>query len=114
MMTPEDLLKGTFLALEQCGLLLRDANILYQNGSYASTIVLAAFAHEELGRHHMLLGLWRRAHNGKETFTADWIKEACKKHEIKQKAGMSGTTITSGISKLLQVISSNHPSSLEF
>ncbi len=43
-MSPEELLKGTFYALEQCGLLLRDANILYRSGSYASTIVLAAFS----------------------------------------------------------------------
>jgi AbiV family abortive infection protein len=44
------LLHGAAYALEQCGLLLRDANILYRNGSYASVIVLAGFAREELGR----------------------------------------------------------------
>ncbi len=43
-MSPEDLLKGTFCALEQCGLLLRDTNILYRSGSYPSTVVLTAFA----------------------------------------------------------------------
>jgi len=84
-MSPEVLLKGTFLALEQCGLLLRDANILYQNGSYASTIVLAAFAHEELGRHRMLLDFWRRARSGKGTFTAVQIKKACDDHVTKQR-----------------------------
>ncbi len=67
-MSPEELLKGTFYALEQCGLLLRDANIQYRNGSYASTIVLAAFAREELGRYRILLDFWRRARDGKETF----------------------------------------------
>ncbi len=114
-MSPEVLLKGTFLALEQCGLLLRDANILYQNGSYASTIVLAAFAHEELGRHRMLLDFWRRARSGKGTFTAVQIKKACDDHVTKQREGMSGTTITSsGIRELSQAMSSNHPSSSEF
>jgi hypothetical protein len=29
-MSPETLLKGVVYALEQCGLLLRDANILYR------------------------------------------------------------------------------------
>ena len=33
--TPEYLLKGAAYALEQCGLLLRHANLLYRNGSYA-------------------------------------------------------------------------------
>ena len=47
--TPEYLLEGAAYALEQCGLLLRDANLLYQSGSYASVIALAAFAQEEKG-----------------------------------------------------------------
>jgi hypothetical protein len=34
--TPEYLLEDAAYALEQCGLLLRDANLLYQSGSYAS------------------------------------------------------------------------------
>src|SRR5262249_43047922 len=43
------LLEGAAYALEQCGLLLRDADPLYQSGSYASVIALAAFAQEEKG-----------------------------------------------------------------
>jgi hypothetical protein len=35
------LLKGTVYALEQCGLLLRDASILYRSRSYASAMTLA-------------------------------------------------------------------------
>jgi len=42
--TAQYLLKGAVYALEQCGLLLRDANLLYQNGSHASAVALAAFA----------------------------------------------------------------------
>jgi hypothetical protein len=34
--TPEYLLEGAVYALEQCGLLLGDANVLYRNGSYRS------------------------------------------------------------------------------
>jgi len=112
-MSPEDLLKGAFYALEQCGLLLRDATILYQNHAYANTVVLAGFAHEELGRHRILLDLWRHACAGK-VVTAAQIRKACKEHETKQEAGMSGTTLKSGISELLQAISSNHPSSSKF
>jgi AbiV len=50
MVTPKYLLQGSAYALEQCGLLLRDANLLYRSGSYASAVALAVFAQEELGR----------------------------------------------------------------
>jgi hypothetical protein len=46
----KSLLEGAVYALEQCGLLLRDANLLYQNGSYASAIVLAAFGRGQSSR----------------------------------------------------------------
>jgi len=57
--SPQYLLEGAAYALEQCGLLLRDANLLYRSGSYASAVALAAFAQEELGRWKMLLDLNR-------------------------------------------------------
>jgi len=50
MLTPQDLLYGIVYTLEQCGLLLWDARMLYENGAYASAIGLAAFAWEELGK----------------------------------------------------------------
>jgi AbiV len=53
--TADFLLKGYALALEQCGLLLRDAVLLYKNRSYANAVVLAAFAREELGRSQIRL-----------------------------------------------------------
>jgi AbiV family abortive infection protein len=116
-MTPEDLLKGAFYALEQCGLLLRDANILYRSGSYPSTVVLTAFAREELGRYGILFDLWRRARAG-ETFTADDVRKACDDHVTKQKAGMLSTTMRadreSGLGKILRASSENPPQSPEF
>ena len=48
------LLQGAVFTLEQCGLLLRDARILCEAGSYASAVVLAAFAREVLGRYSIL------------------------------------------------------------
>jgi hypothetical protein len=42
--TPECLMKGAAYALEQCGLCLRDAALLYRGKSYADAVVLAAFA----------------------------------------------------------------------
>src|SRR5713101_2561675 len=92
-MSPETLLIGVIYALEQCGLLLRDANILYRNRSYASAVVLTAFAREELGRYRILLDFWHRAHDGKETFTADQIRNTCDDHVTKQQAGMLSTSM---------------------
>ena len=54
--TPQYLLKGAVYALEQCGLLLRDANTLYRSGSYSNAVVLAALAYEELGHWKYFLG----------------------------------------------------------
>lgn len=85
--TADYLLRGTVFALEQCGLLLRDARILCEAGSYASAVVLTAFAREELGRYKILRGLWKRTMAG-ETFTVKQIDKRCEKHVEKQKEGM--------------------------
>jgi AbiV family abortive infection protein len=50
--SPQHLLHGAVYALEQCGVLLRDANVLYRSESYANAVVLARFAQEELGPLH--------------------------------------------------------------
>src|SRR5215472_11291228 len=90
--TADFLLKGYALALEQCGLQLRDAVLLYKNKSYASAVVLAAFAREELGRSQILLGLWRRRLGGSPMTIGD-IENACDNHVEKQKAGMLSITM---------------------
>jgi AbiV family abortive infection protein len=84
--TPQFLLEGAILALEQCGLLLHDANVLYRGGSYASAVVLTAFAREELGRYTILLDLRKEVLTGKE-FTIEEIQDRCDDHVTKQQAG---------------------------
>jgi AbiV family abortive infection protein len=115
--TPQYLLQGASYALEQCGLLLRDANILYRNGSYASAVVLTAFAREELGRSGILFDLRRRALAG-QAFTIAQIREACEDHVTKQRAGMLSITVTadreSGIGKILRARMENHPQTREW
>ncbi len=115
--TPQFILKGAWYALEQCGLLLRDANVLYRSGSYASTIALTAFAREELGRSSILLDLWRRASAG-EAITTAQIKEDCDNHVTKQEAGMLSLTLRgdrdSGIGKILEAKRKNLPQSAEW
>lgn len=48
--TAEFILQGYAYSLEQCGVLLRDANLAYQNGSYATAVVLTRFAQEAFGQ----------------------------------------------------------------
>jgi AbiV family abortive infection protein len=102
--TPRYLLEGAAYALEQCGLLLRDANVLYRNGSYASAVALALFAQEELGRWKMLRDLRRKVLDG-ERLTIKEIQDHCGDHVRKQRAGMMSTTMRadsdSGLGKLL-------------
>jgi len=92
------------LALEQCGLLLRDADYLYQNGSYATAMALAAFAREEMGRSQILLDLWRRSRGGTPV-TVNEITAACDNHVAKQRAGMRSLTLKAdrdtGLGKIL-------------
>jgi AbiV family abortive infection protein len=85
--TPKYLLEGAAYALEQCGLLLRDANTLYRSGSYSSAVALALFAREELGRYRILLDLRKKVLGGYHLTTQE-IRERCKHHERKQEAGM--------------------------
>jgi AbiV family abortive infection protein len=63
--TPKYRLEGAVYALEQCGMLLRDANSLYRSASYATAVALAAFAREELGRWRILLDLHREVVGGR-------------------------------------------------
>jgi AbiV family abortive infection protein len=90
--TAQYLLEGAAYALEQCGLLLADANLLYRGGSNASTVVLAAFAREELGKYKILLKLRKEVLNGKH-LTEKYVKTYCRDHEQKQKEGMASISL---------------------
>ena len=117
MVTADFLLKGYALALEQCGLLLHDAVLLYKNKSYANAVVLAAFAREELGRSQILLGLWRKRLGGSPVTFGD-IENACDDHVEKQKAGMLSITMRAdrdtGLGKTLTDRTTNPQQSQKF
>jgi AbiV family abortive infection protein len=85
--TTEYLLEGAVYALDQCGLLLRDANLLYRKGSYASAVAVALFAREELGRYRILLELRKKVLDG-DSLTIKKIQDRCRDHVTKQKHGM--------------------------
>src|SRR6478672_4799434 len=89
--SPQYLLEGAVYALEQCGLLLRDANLLYRNSSYASALALAAFAREELGRWTILLELRDKVIGGANLTVRD-VQGRCKNHVRKQTESMQSLT----------------------
>jgi AbiV family abortive infection protein len=115
--TPEYLLQGAAYALEQCGLLLRDANLLYQNGSYASAVALAAFAREEQGRWRILRDLRRKVLDG-DRLTIKEIQTRCGDHVRKQGAGMTSIVTRAdrdtGLGKVLQTQMTAPPGSKEW
>src|SRR6516225_5698252 len=90
--SPQYLLEGAAYALEQCGLLLRDANLLYRSGSYASAVALAAFAQEELGRWKMLVDLRKKVVDG-DHLTVEQVRTRCGDHVRKQEAGVMSTVM---------------------
>lgn len=90
--TPDYLLKGAGYALEQCGVLLRDAALLYCSDAHASAVVLAAFAREALGQWKILLALRKEVIGGKPVTIAE-IKTRCGDHVQKQRAGMLSVTM---------------------
>jgi AbiV family abortive infection protein len=101
----KSLLHGAVYSLEQCGQLLGDATLLYENHSYATALAVAAFAREELGRWTLLLALRKRILAG-ESLTVEDVKTACDDHVRKQEAGMTSLTLRaqndSGVGKLLR------------
>jgi AbiV family abortive infection protein len=101
------------MPLEQCGLLLRDANVLYRNGSYSSAVVLAKFASEALGQWKTLRSLRTEVLGGKRLTITD-IQNACRDHERKQKAGALSTTIKANTnSELGRLIHARTPAERE-
>jgi AbiV family abortive infection protein len=89
------LLKGAWYALEQCGILLRDASVLYNEKAYPSAVALAMIGREELGKYRMLLEEWRKAGSTKKLPTVEAIQDGCAEHIDKQKRAVLGVTFTS-------------------
>lgn len=91
--TKEYLVKGAIYALEQCGLLLLDAVALADQKSYSSAVVLAAFAHEELGRSLILIEFFDNLVRNNIAPTPYEIKKACRDHVKKQEAAQISITL---------------------
>lgn len=55
MLSANSIVEGAFYAMEQAGLLVSDAAMLYSQRRWPSSLVVAVFALEELGKADMLL-----------------------------------------------------------
>jgi AbiV family abortive infection protein len=90
--TSDQLLLGSLFALEQAGLLFEDASSLFERRRYSTTAGIAMLALEEVGRHRILLNLWKTAVDGTRVTVTD-IENACSEHVEKQLHGQFGTTL---------------------
>jgi len=91
--------------------------MLYENGSYVTALVLAAFAREELGCWDILLKLRKRVLDEGASFTVEGVKTACDDHVSKQRASMLSLMTradkTSGLGKLLETRAAAAPGTKE-
>lgn len=116
---PSSLLMGSLFALQQCGLLLEDASILFEAGRHASAIGMALLAREELGRHALLVDLWRKAMTGAAVaMTATEVNAACDDHVLKQERGQKSIVMTgnygSQLHSLMAAQFASEPGSQEY
>jgi AbiV family abortive infection protein len=73
----ECLLRGSLHALDHCSALLRDAVVLLRARRYSTAAALALLGREELGRHRILLGMWRAVATGGPDPTVEQVNNAC-------------------------------------
>ncbi len=88
--TTRYLVQGAWYALEQAGLLLRDAVLLYQQKRFPGAVGLALLSREELGKARILL---RFIELGRTDLTLKALRDELEKHELKQRAGVVSVTV---------------------
>ena len=112
------LLRGAWYAIEQCGLLLRDAVALHRAKAYPSAVALALLGREELGRYKILLDFWKTAAKGAILPSVAEVRAACDDHEKKQRRAQLSLTYRSDgsgeLAKLLWVRMKSPPHSAEW
>ena len=103
--------------MEQSGVLLTNAITLHSSKAYASAVVLALLAREELGRCNILLDLWRKASGGADVSVGE-VQKACDDHVEKQRRGQLSTMYRTegagGFANLLRERSKVKPGTSEY
>lgn len=96
MLTARSIVQGAYYAMEQSGRLLADASQLYALRRWSSSLVLAVFSLEELGKADMLL---TRAVDAASTGPkrSDEVMAGVTRHATKLKAGRGPLTVTASV-----------------
>jgi AbiV family abortive infection protein len=97
MMTESKIIEGAYYAMDQAGQLLTDAVVLYNSKRWPSSLVLAVFSLEELGKSETLLDRAREASRTGPKRRED-VMNGLALHRTKLKSGRGPLTITASIS----------------
>jgi AbiV family abortive infection protein len=85
--SPRVVLEGAWYAFEQAGFLLGSAVTLFDAGQYATAVGLALLAHEELGKHRILVDPWWETQTKGAQFSVGKIQKGYESHPEKQRRG---------------------------
>src|SRR5262245_19913326 len=91
--SPQSLLVGSLLALQQSSLLLTDAVVIAESGRYATAVGIALLAREELGRCRILRTLWREAIVAPSNVTVERVVSACETDHLKKQRESQGVLV---------------------
>ena len=96
MIDAENILEGAYYAMEQAGRLLTDAVSLYEQRRWPSSLVLAVFSMEELGKAETL---YRRALDAEETGakSVEHVMSGQSHHATKLREGRGLLTIDASV-----------------
>ena len=97
MLSDVSICEGAFYAMEQAGLLINDAAALYEQKRWPSSLVVAVFSMEELGKAEMLLKRAIEAANTGPKPVAE-LMAGVNRHPTKLRAGRDATTVTAAVS----------------
>jgi AbiV family abortive infection protein len=97
MLSVSSIVEGAFYAMEQAGLLINDAAALYTQRRWPSSLVVAVFSLEELGKAEMLLrrGIEAAATGPK---SKEDVMAGANRHPTKLRAGRGLATVTVSVS----------------
>jgi len=96
MLTAISIIEGAYYAMDHAGQLLNDAIVLYERKRWPSSLVLAVFSLEELGKAEALLCRARDSANAGPKSVQD-VKTGLAAHRTKLEAGRGPLTITATV-----------------
>jgi AbiV family abortive infection protein len=118
MVSTRILLEGAWYSLHQCGVLLSDAMTLYKASGESSAVGLAMLGREELGKHRILMELWRESERTGTCPTVEDVRAACEEHVEKQRNALLSWSFTgepgSALDTAIRTQLSHHPQDAEY